>query len=114
MFSINYRNHVRDQTLELAASDKRVVAGAVVGSLALSEGDRWSDLDLTFAVADEANQLDVLADWTRKIVDEFNAAHLFDLPSGASIYRVFFTSWLFAIRSVIHASFKIWSKRSKF
>lgn len=48
-----------------------------------------------------------------KIVDEFNAAHLFDLPSGASIYRVF-TSWLFAIRSVIHASLKIWSKRSKF
>jgi hypothetical protein len=89
MFSIKYRNHVRDQTLELAASDKRVVAGAVVGSLALSEGDRWSDLDLTFAVADEVNQLDVLADWSQKIVDEFNAAHLFDLPSGASIYRVF-------------------------
>ena len=89
MFSINYRNHVRDQTLELAASDKRVVAGAVVGSLALSEGDRWSDLDLTFAVADEINQLNVLADWTQKFLDEFNAAHLFDLPSGASIYRVF-------------------------
>jgi hypothetical protein len=89
MFSINYRDRLRKRTLELAASDKRVVAGAVVGSLALSEGDRWSDLDLTFAVADDVNQLDVLEDWTRKLVEEFNATHLFDLPSGASIYRVF-------------------------
>jgi hypothetical protein len=89
MFSIDYRNRLRERTLELAASDKRVVAGAVVGSLALSEGDRWSDLDMTFAVADDENQLDVLEDWTRKLVEEFNATHLFDLQSGASIYRVF-------------------------
>jgi hypothetical protein len=49
MFSIDDRNRVRDRMLALAASDPRVVAGAVVGSLALHEGDRWSDLDLTFA-----------------------------------------------------------------
>lgn len=73
----------------MAAADKRVVAGAVVGSLALSKGDRWSDLDLTFAVTDSEPMLDVLEDWTRNIAAEFNAAHLFDLPSGASIYRVF-------------------------
>lgn len=89
LFSVEYRDRIRDRTLELAASDARVVAGAVVGSLALNEGDRWSDLDLTFAVADEFNQLDVLEDWTRKLVGEFDAAQLFDLPSGASIYRVF-------------------------
>jgi hypothetical protein len=61
----------------------------VVGSLALSVGDRWSDLDLTFSVADEFSIFDVLEDWTRAIVEEFDATHLFDLPSGASIYRVF-------------------------
>jgi hypothetical protein len=44
---------------------------------------------LTFAVADEFNQLDVLEDWTRNLVTEFDASHLFDLPSGHSIYRVF-------------------------
>ncbi|MGZ3666021.1 MAG: hypothetical protein ACXVDA_16245, partial [Ktedonobacterales bacterium] len=33
--------------------------------------------------------LDVLNDWTHTLVDEFNAVHLFDLPAGASIYRVF-------------------------
>ena len=89
MFSIQDRNRIRDHVLHLADSDARVVAGAVVGSLALGEGDRWSDLDLTFAVADDVSMFDVLEDWTRTIVKEFDAAHLFDLPSGASIYRVF-------------------------
>jgi len=31
----------------------------------------------------------VLADWTHKLVQEFDAAQLFDLSAGASIYRVF-------------------------
>lgn len=89
MFSVRDRDHIRDHVLQLAASDARIVAGAVVGSLALDEGDRWSDLDLTFAVEDDLPVLDVLEDWTRDLVEEFDAVHLFDLPSGASIYRVF-------------------------
>jgi hypothetical protein len=89
LFSIEDRNQIRDHVLQLAASDARVVAGAVVGSLALSEGDRWSDLDLTFAVAEDVPVPDVLEDWTRNLVKEFDAVQLFDLPSGASIYRVF-------------------------
>ena len=89
MFTIQDRNLVRERILQYAASDTRVISGAVVGSLALSDGDRWSDLDLTFAVADTFSIYEVLDDWTQNIIDEFNAAHLFDLPSGPSIYRVF-------------------------
>jgi hypothetical protein len=89
MFSIEDRDRVRDRVLELAGSDARVVAGAIVGSLAHGGGDQWSDLDLTFAVADTIPLEDVLEDWTRTLVQEFSAAHLFDLPSGPSIYRVF-------------------------
>lgn len=89
MFSIEDRNRLRDRILQMAAADPRVVSGAVVGSLALSDGDRWSDLDLTFGVADEFSIFDVLEDWTRDIAKEFDAAHLFDLPAGPSIYRVF-------------------------
>lgn len=89
MFSVRDRDHIRDHVLQLAASDPRVVAGAVVGSLALGDGDRWSDLDLTFAVTEETSVLEVLDDWTRDLVEAFDAVHLFDLPSGASIYRVF-------------------------
>jgi hypothetical protein len=89
MFSVSDRGRIRDRVLQMAASDKRVVAGAVVGSFALAEGDRWSDLDLTFAVSDDLSIFEVLEDWTRSLVAEFDAAHLFDLPSGPSIYRVF-------------------------
>ena len=89
MFNVEYRDRVRDRVLEQAASDARVVAGAIVGSLALDQGDRWSDLDLTFAVVDGVPVLQVLDDWTRSLVAEFDAIHLFDQPSGASLYRVF-------------------------
>jgi hypothetical protein len=89
VFTVAERERVRDRVLELAASDKRVVAGAEVGSLALGEGDRWSDLDLTFAVADSVPVGAVLKDWSTSISREFGAVQLFDLPSGPSIYRVF-------------------------
>lgn len=89
MYSIQERNLVREHVLQLAMTDVRIVAGAVVGSLALSDGDRWSDLDLTFAVGDEYSISNVLEDWTQEIGKEFDATQLFDLPSGASIYRVF-------------------------
>jgi len=89
MFSVEDRDRIRDRVLELAVSDARVVAGAVIGSLALGVGDRWSDLDLTFAVADDISIPGVLEDWTRHLAEQFDAVHLFDLPSGDSIYRVF-------------------------
>jgi hypothetical protein len=65
MFSGEDPDRVRDRILELASADARVVAGAVVGSLANDDGDRWADLDLTFAVADGVAVVDVLDDWTR-------------------------------------------------
>lgn len=89
LFSVSDRDRIRDRVLEMAETDKRVVAGAMVGSLALGGGDRWSDLDLTFAVTDDHSIHDVLEDWTHQLMLEFDAAHLFDLPSGPSIYRVF-------------------------
>jgi hypothetical protein len=88
-FSPEARNLARDRVLELANTDERVVAGAVVGSLALGEGDRWSDLDLTFAVRDGQSVEDVLDDWTRTLADELEAVHLFDVWGGGALYRVF-------------------------
>ena len=89
MFSVDDRDRVRDHVVELASADPRVVAAAVVGGLADGGGDRWSDLDLTFAVADEVPVAEVLGDWTREVAVELGGVHLFDLPAGASIYRVF-------------------------
>jgi predicted nucleotidyltransferase len=89
MFTVEERRRVQERVLQLAKSDKRVVAAAVVGSLALDEGDRWSDLDLTFGIADDQSLAEVLQDWTEFLIGEFDAVQLFDLPVGASIYRVF-------------------------
>lgn len=89
MFTIGDRDRVRDRVLDMASSDPRIVAGAVVGSQAHDEGDRWSDVDLMFAVADDVPVGEVLESWTETVVREFGAVHLFDLPSGPIIYRVF-------------------------
>ncbi|HEY7032656.1 MAG TPA: hypothetical protein VH482_15040, partial [Thermomicrobiales bacterium] len=88
MFRVEDRERVREVVVEKARRDPRVVAAAAVGSSA-SGGDRWSDLDLTFGVADGVPVEAVLADWTRAVVDQFEAAVLFDLPVGSTIYRVF-------------------------
>ena len=73
----------------MARADPRIVAGALIGSVALGPGDRWADLDLGFGVGDGVSPADVLADWTPRLEAEWDAVHLFDLPSGAAIYRVF-------------------------
>jgi hypothetical protein len=89
MFTPEARDAVRDHVLEMAADDPRVMSAAVVGSLAHGTGDRWSDLDLTFGVADDVAVADVLDDWTRRVLAELDAVLLFDLLSGQTIYRVF-------------------------
>jgi len=75
--------------LRVAEKDRRIVAGAAVGSLAVGDGDRHSDLDLTFAVADDVRVVDVLHDWTRMLRDELTAVQLVDLEREPTIYRVF-------------------------
>ena len=62
VFTVEYRDRVRDRLLEMAHRDARVVAGAAVGALAAGSGDRWSDLDLTFGLADGVSADSVLAD----------------------------------------------------
>ena len=89
VFSVEERDRVRDRLLEMARADRRVVAGAMVGSLALGGGDRWSDLDLTFGLAPGSKAADLLAEWARDLEREFGAVHLFDLPFLSTIYRVF-------------------------
>ena len=90
MFTIEQRDALRAFLLRLAAEDARVVAGAAVGSLAVAGGgDRFSDLDLTFAVADHVPPAAVLEDWTRTLTGELAAVHLADLERGPTTYRVF-------------------------
>jgi hypothetical protein len=88
VFTVEQRDALREHLLRLAAEDERVVAGAAVGSLAVDGGDRFSDLDLTFGIADHVPVAAVLNDWTRTLIDELDAVHLADLARGPTIYRV--------------------------
>ena len=89
MFTVEQRDALRERLLRLAEDDDRVVAGAAVGSLAVGGGDRFSDLDLTFGIADHVPVADVLDDWTRTLIDECDAVQLADLERGPTTYRVF-------------------------
>jgi hypothetical protein len=88
MFSVEERERIRERLVEKARQDPRIAAAAAVGSSA-EGGDRWSDLDLTFGVAEGSTVAEVLADWSQAVVEEYGAAVLFDLPLNTTIYRVF-------------------------
>jgi hypothetical protein len=90
MFTVQQRDALLERVLGLGREDERVVAGAVVGSLAVEAGgDRFSDVDLTFGVAGDDQVADVLDDWTRSLIDELDAVPLVDLQRGPTTYRVF-------------------------
>jgi predicted nucleotidyltransferase len=89
VFTVEQRDVLVERMLSLARQDERVVAAAVVGSLAVGTGDDYSDVDLTFAIAEEVATAAVLDDWTRVLVEELDAVTLADLVHGTSTYRVF-------------------------
>jgi len=89
MFNVEDRDRARARLLELADADERMVAAAVVGAEARGEVDRWSDLDLTFAIADSATIEEVVGDWSERLASELDAIELFDLWVGPTVYRVF-------------------------
>lgn len=89
MFTPEERDQVRDHVMELARADDRIVAAALVGSLAGDGGDALSDVDLTFAVTEDAPIVEILDEWTAKLAERFDAVHLVDMPVGPILYRVF-------------------------
>lgn len=83
MFSIEERDATRKRLLSRASSDPAIVGAAVTGSHATGGGDRWSDIDLAFAVDGPLEP--AMSRWT----DLLAPVHYWDLPAGPSIYRVF-------------------------
>src|SRR5919199_1589217 len=89
MFTAEERDQVRDRIIEMARSDPRITAGALIGSMAAGLGDRWSDIDITFGIEEGISLRAVLDDWTAQFNSELGALQHWDLPFGPSIYRVF-------------------------
>jgi hypothetical protein len=114
VFTPEDRDRVRAHILAKGRADARVVAGAEVGSLALGGGDRWSDLDLTFAVRDEVSIEEILGDWTRGLEVELEAVHLFDLPSPPTTYRVFLLPGLLQVDVSFAPASRFYPRSPKF
>ncbi|HEX9036526.1 MAG TPA: hypothetical protein VF808_05995 [Ktedonobacterales bacterium] len=91
MFTTEQREQARAFVEALARHDARVTSGALIGSLAADAGDawdEWSDVDLTFGIANDVAPETVLADWTDAINRELGVLDHWDLRAGASVYRV--------------------------
>jgi plasmid stabilization system protein ParE len=89
MFTVDERDAARERVLQLARDDRRVVAGALVGSLAAGSADAYSDIDMTFAVSDDVAIPTVLDDWTRAFGPSMDALPLVNLERMPTTYRVF-------------------------
>src|SRR5579863_5007851 len=89
MFTTELRSQIRSTILEKATNDPRIASAAITGSAAAGTEDRWSDIDLAFAVADGAELATVLSEWTSYMYEKHSAIHHLDVPSGAWHYRAF-------------------------
>jgi hypothetical protein len=87
MFTAAQRDEFIERVVELAQADDRIAAAAVVGSLAIGAGDRYSDVDLTFGVVGAVQT--VLDAWTQVLVERFEGVPLVDLDRLPTTYRVF-------------------------
>lgn len=88
-FTVEFRDEVRARILARARGDPRILGGAIVGSGASGNSDRWSDLDLTFGLVEGVPPAQLLDEWTPVLARELGAVHLFDLARQATLYRVF-------------------------
>jgi hypothetical protein len=88
VFTAEDRVRVRSRILEWARADERITGAAITGSGALEAEDGRSDIDLYFGV-EGADPIPVLTDLTDWMKGELDSLRLFDLQSGAVIYRVF-------------------------
>lgn len=89
MFTPEGRERLRAALVSAAGADERITGAALTGSAALGAEDRWSDIDLAFGVAAEADLGQVIADWTGLMYTGHGAVHHLDVVSRRTVYRVF-------------------------
>ncbi|SDS20664.1 hypothetical protein [Jiangella sp. DSM 45060] len=89
MFTPDQRSALRDALISAARADDRIDGAALTGSAASGAEDDWSDIDLAFGLADGADQVAVMADWTAAMYEHHGAVAHLDSPRGGTIYRVF-------------------------
>jgi predicted nucleotidyltransferase len=89
VFTPQERERLRERLVSAAYADPRITGAAITGSAAVGREDRWSDIDLAWCVAADADRGQVLADWTERMYRDHGAVHHVDVIRGVTLYRVF-------------------------
>lgn len=89
VFTPEEREQLRDALVSVARADTRITGAALTGSGATGGEDRWSDIDLALALADEADFGQAIVDWTDRMYRQHGAIHHVDVTHGGTVYRVF-------------------------
>jgi predicted nucleotidyltransferase len=86
LFTPAEREETAERIAGLLEEDKRIVAAVIVGSLA-RKPDRWSDVDLSAVVSDEADTEAVAADWVERLYEALPVVHHFETVFGETLVR---------------------------
>ena len=89
VFATEQREQTRRELVAAAKADSRVGGAAHLGSGALGQVDRWSDIDIALCLAPDADLKQVLSDWTTRMYRDHAAVADYDVRNGNILYRVF-------------------------
>jgi len=89
LFTAQKREQIREELVAAAKADSRIGGAAHLGSAALGQLDRWSDIDLALCLAPHADLTQVLVDWTARLYRDHAAVANYDVRRGDILYRVF-------------------------
>lgn len=89
LFTPEGRTRLREELIAAAHADPHIIGAAITGSVAVDREDRWSDIDLAFCLAPNADASQVIANWTQRMYHDYNALEHLDVWRGDTLFRVF-------------------------
>lgn len=89
MFTEKYRESVRNEIINQVRTDPQIFSAASIGSYARNEVDQYSDIDLTFGMAESLEVNSKLNEYKGYIKKAFRGEFLFQLKQDFTLYGVF-------------------------
>ncbi|GAA3628882.1 hypothetical protein GCM10022200_09350 [Microbacterium awajiense] len=88
MFTEAGRDAIRDDLIEWADADDRVIGAALPGRGRGRAAQAWADIELALHVSPDADESSVVADWTREVAGAHGVADTLDEESEGARRRV--------------------------
>lgn len=89
IFTPEQREQIRGELVARAQRDPNLCGAAHTGSAAASRLDRWSDIDLALSLKPTASSKQVVAEWTERLYQQYEAVAHVDVMRGSILFRVF-------------------------